>query len=98
MRYDKNMTTAKGKPMPNDDDFENIRKAYSDAWDNAKRCGDEALDAIKKADLVRSQEARDLFKRKASRAMTASENWRKSSDRAVEMMQKIAPLIPRDGA
>ena len=54
-----------------------------------------AFYALQKADLVSSQEARDLFKRKAERALIASENWRKAAELAVEVMQEIASGIPR---
>jgi len=83
------------KPMPNEADLEKARQAYEHAWGESKKYGDEALDALQNADLVSSQEARDLFKRKAGRALTASENWRKAAELMQEVMQEIASGIPR---
>ncbi len=81
--------------MANDADFENARQAYEHAWGEARSYGDEALDALQKADMVSSPEARDLFKRKAERALIASENWRRAAELAVKVMQEIASGVPR---
>jgi hypothetical protein len=76
-------------------DFDNARAAYERAWAEAKRHGDDALEALQKADLVTSADARELFQAAADRALAASENWRKAAELAQEVMQEIAAGIPR---
>lgn len=80
--------------MPNQDDLENARATYERAWSEAKRCGDEALHALQKADLVSSESARELFLKAADKALLASENWRGSAELAREVMQEIVSGIP----
>jgi hypothetical protein len=81
--------------MPVETDFEAARQAYEHAWAEAKKYGDEALSALQKANAVSSREARDLFTEKAGHALVASENWRKSAQIAIDVMQEIESGRPR---
>jgi len=61
--------------VPTDEDLQNVRSAYEEAWAQAKARGDEALDALQKADALSPGSAQELFKRRAASALEASENW-----------------------
>lgn len=81
--------------MPAETDLETVRQTYERAWAEAKKYGDEALSALQKANAVSSREAHNLFTEKAKRAMTASENWRKSAQIAINVMEEIQSGRPR---
>lgn len=78
-----------------DPDFKNAREAFEHAWRETMRYGNDALEALQKAELVSTEEARRLFKAAADRALQASENWRQSAELAREVMQEIVSGIPR---
>lgn len=79
--------------MNDDPQFVAAKAAYEYAWAESRKHGDEALEALKMAEVAGP--SAQLFKDRAERALLASENWRKSAEIAVEVMQEIASGMPR---
>lgn len=69
--------------------LDNARAAYQRAVEEAQKYGDEATEAFQKAELYDSSESRELFHKKAKRALVAYENWRKSAELALEVLSEI---------
>lgn len=60
---------------PIEEHLKQIRSAYKTAWAEAKLHGNEAMKALRNADLARTATARKTFERQAKRALKAAENW-----------------------
>ena len=70
-------------------DLDKAREAYKFAMSEAQKYGDEVLDALQKSDLYGSKESREIFRKKAERAMVAYENWRSSAELALKVISDI---------
>jgi Spy/CpxP family protein refolding chaperone len=64
-----------------EDDLKRIRTAYRAAWAEAKRHGDEAMKALRNADLARTAAARRTFEKQAKMAIKAADNWRHAAEK-----------------
>lgn len=71
------------------EDLQRVQDAYKRAWEEAKRYGDEAIEAFEMADIVSSGSARKVFLDKAKRALVASENYRKAADLCAKVIDEI---------
>jgi hypothetical protein len=69
-------------------EIENAKKAYDNAWAEATKYGDEALEALRMADLVQARDAHELFVQKAKRAMIAYQNWTSAASLAAKVMDE----------
>lgn len=74
--------------MPIPKELENAKKAYDVAWEEAAKYGDEALEALRMADLVQARDSHDLFVQKAKRAMVAYQNWMGAAALAAKVMDE----------
>lgn len=61
-------------------DIENLKAAYDAALGEARKYGDEMLEALEMHEKIQARDTDDVFFRKARRAMKAYVNWTKSAD------------------
>jgi hypothetical protein len=67
-----------------------IRAAYADAWGRVQAHGAEALEALNKAEIFpEDSTARELFERKAKRALDAAEAWQGSVRLCLKTMSEL---------
>lgn len=82
------MTTSKQQ-------MEAAKTAYDIALAEATKYADEAFEAMKMHDIVQARDTDDVFWRKAQRALTAHENWRKAAENMRQVMDSyFAKLRP----
>ncbi|SJZ31537.1 hypothetical protein SAMN02745126_00212 [Enhydrobacter aerosaccus] len=70
-------------------DLKRAIDAYTKAWAEAKKHGDEAAKALTMADFVSSERAKKLFAQSAERSLVASENYRKAADICLKVVEEM---------
>ena len=78
-----------------DPDFRRAMQTFRDASAEARRYGNEMVEALEKASFVNSQTDQELYKRKAESAAQAYSNFLQAAELAREVCQEIAAGIPR---
>jgi hypothetical protein len=78
---------AENPLLPIDNEaFGKTRAACETAWDAARAQGDKAMEALRKADLVRSETARETFVRQAKLAILAADNWQRAAQNLADLL------------
>jgi hypothetical protein len=79
-------------------DLKRAADAYAKAWADARKHGDDAVDALKMVEKASSEMAKKAFAERAERAIAASESYRRAAEICLKVMDnKDRRLHPHSG-